>query len=84
VRSHLHPGFEFLYVLTGELLLHHGETEETLGPGDSVYFESGTPHSYQCAGPVNCTAMIVTVQSQQAPSRPASNGHTPERKPDEL
>src|SRR5579863_7500757 len=40
-KGHMHPGFEFLYLLDGELELHHGEQETTLEPGDAVYFDSG-------------------------------------------
>src|SRR5580693_1307840 len=33
LKPHMHPGFEFLYVLEGELGLQHGEHQSTLGPG---------------------------------------------------
>ena len=49
-KAHMHPGFEFLYVLEGELELRHGEQDCTLEAGDAVYFDASTPHSYQCAG----------------------------------
>ena len=60
-RPHLHPGYEFLYVLDGELGLQHGEHQTTLGPGDAVYFDSSTAHSYSCAGPKPASALIVTM-----------------------
>ena len=31
-RAHMHPGYEFLYILDGELELHHGEHHCTLRP----------------------------------------------------
>src|SRR5215472_12432857 len=46
LKPHVHPGFEFLYVLEGELGLQHGEHQSTLSPGDAVYFDSSTAHSY--------------------------------------
>ncbi len=49
-KSHMHAGFEFLYVVAGELAIRHGDQEATLGPGDAVYFDAATPHSYRCAG----------------------------------
>ncbi len=72
--AHLHGGFEFLYVLEGELELHHGERECTLEPGDAVYFDSSTPHSYQCAGKTPAAAIIVTMHQAAAamPLRAAS------------
>ncbi|HEY3707503.1 MAG TPA: XRE family transcriptional regulator [Terracidiphilus sp.] len=60
-KAHLHPGYEFLYVLDGELTLHHGENRCTLGPGDAVYFDSATAHSYLCHGPKPANALIVTM-----------------------
>jgi len=65
-RAHMHAGYEFLYVLAGELALRHGDQEATLGPGDAVYFDAGTPHSYRCAGSKPAEAIIVTMH--QAPS----------------
>lgn len=61
-KPHLHAGFEFLYLLEGELILRHGEQESELEPGDAVYFDASTPHSYQCAGKKSAGAIIVTMQ----------------------
>jgi transcriptional regulator with XRE-family HTH domain len=75
-KPHVHQGFEFLYVLTGELELKHGEHQCTLEPGDAVYFDSGTPHSYQCVGHKSAGAIIVTMHQsspgQPLPLRPAA------------
>src|SRR5208337_2988103 len=35
-KAHMHPGFEFLYVLDGELQIHHGDQECTLEADDAV------------------------------------------------
>ncbi len=76
-KAHMHAGYEFLYVLAGELILRHGDQEATLSPGDAVYFDSGTPHSYHCAGSKPAEALIVTIHqpstAQPQPSRPPSN-----------
>jgi transcriptional regulator with XRE-family HTH domain len=68
-KAHLHPGFEFLYVLDGELELHHGDHKCLLEGGDAVYFDASTAHSYHCAGKKPAGAIIVTMH--QAP--PASS-----------
>lgn len=60
-KPHVHPGYEFLYVLDGELGLQHGDHQTTLTPGDAVYFDSSTAHSYSCAGPKPASALIVTM-----------------------
>lgn len=68
-RAHMHPGYEFLYVLEGELGMHHGDQECTLEAGDAVYFDSSTPHSYKCAGKKAAEAIIVTMH-QPPPAQP--------------
>jgi transcriptional regulator with XRE-family HTH domain len=60
IRSHVHPGFEFFYVLSGQMDIRHGSQTYILDPGDSVYFDASTPHSYRCAGLEKSTAIIVT------------------------
>jgi transcriptional regulator with XRE-family HTH domain len=60
-RAHMHAGFEFLYVLKGGLEVRHGEQAGLLEAGDAVYFDSSTPHSYQCAGKKPAEAIIVTM-----------------------
>ena len=60
-KAHMHPGYEFLYVLDGELALHHGENQSTLEPGDAVYFDASVAHSYICAGQKPASALIVTM-----------------------
>ena len=65
-KAHMHGGFEFLYVLEGELKLLHGEQACVLEPGDAVYFDASTPHSYQCPGKKPAGAIIVTMN--QAPA----------------
>jgi len=59
-KAHMHAGYEFLYVLEGELGIRHGDQACTLEAGDAVYFDSSTPHSYQCAGKKAAGAIIVT------------------------
>ncbi len=76
-KAHMHTGFEFLYVLGGELVLRHGDQEATLGAGDAIYFDAGTPHSYRCAGSKPAEALIVTIHMQSAgqsqPLRPPAS-----------
>ena len=75
-KPHTHPGFEFLYVLDGELDLQQGENQCTLEAGDAVYFESATAHSYVCHGSKAASALIVTMhqpmQLQALPGRVAA------------
>lgn len=68
-KSHLHAGFEFLYVLYGELDLRHGGSNHILEAGDSVYFDSSTSHSYHCAGKRPAGAIIVTMHQAPLPGQ---------------
>jgi transcriptional regulator with XRE-family HTH domain len=70
IQSHVHPGYEFLYVLEGELEIRHGEKVHMLEAGDGVYFDASTPHSYRCAGKASAKAIIVSMH-QPAVHQPA-------------
>ena len=45
-----HEGEEFIYVLRGDLEIHLDGQQYRLKPGDSFYFESGTPHRWKNPG----------------------------------
>ncbi|MGG2459587.1 helix-turn-helix domain-containing protein [Streptomyces sp. RGM 3693] len=45
----VHPGEEWLYVLTGRLRLTLGEAVHVLEPGDAAHFDSLTPHRLAAA-----------------------------------
>jgi quercetin dioxygenase-like cupin family protein/DNA-binding XRE family transcriptional regulator len=45
-----HPGTEFGYLISGELVLTLGFEEIRLHAGDAISFESSTPHSYRNDG----------------------------------
>ena len=82
-KSHMHTGFEFLYMLAGELAVRHGDHEATLTAGDAVYFDAGTSHSYHCVGSKPAEAIIVTMhqappaaQPQPQPARPQAGAAT--------
>jgi transcriptional regulator with XRE-family HTH domain len=45
-----HPGAEYGYLISGELVLTLGFDELRLTPGDAVSFESTTPHRYHNDG----------------------------------
>jgi transcriptional regulator with XRE-family HTH domain len=58
-KPHRHAGAEILYLISGQLLLRIGGQEITLSKGDSIYFDSGVPHSYVRQGRTACTAVVV-------------------------
>jgi transcriptional regulator with XRE-family HTH domain len=69
IRPHVHAGYEFLYVLQGELEIRHGDQATQMDVGDAVYFDASTPHAYLCAGKSPAVALIVTMH-QPPPAQP--------------
>lgn len=72
VRPHVHPGYEFLYLLEGELEIRHADKTHAIEAGDGVYFDASTPHAYRCLGKGAAVAVIVTMH-QQTSNQPAMN-----------
>lgn len=56
-----HEGQEFDYILSGVMRIVIGEHEVFLNPGDSIYYDSHTPHAMQAVGnePVHFLAMVI-------------------------
>ncbi len=56
-----HDGQEFDYVLSGHMRIVIGRNDLVLDPGDSVYFDSHTPHAMAAIGdePVHFLAMVI-------------------------
>jgi len=57
---HAHEGLEFVYLVSGELVISLTKDQFPLHEGDSIYFDSGVPHSYQKQGAEPCSALVVT------------------------
>ncbi|NLO84661.1 MAG: helix-turn-helix transcriptional regulator [Clostridiales bacterium] len=56
-----HDGQEFDYVLSGTMRIVIGKNDIILHPGDSVYYDSHTPHAMQALGDeaVHFLAMVI-------------------------
>jgi transcriptional regulator with XRE-family HTH domain len=74
-RAHQHVGCEFLYLLSGQLTVTHGDVIHHVEAGDAVYFDANTVHSYACASDCPATALIVTLQ-QPVTSQGGSRGNS--------
>lgn len=55
-----HEGYEWLYVLNGQLRLVLGEQDLLLSPGEAAEFDTRTPHWFGAtnAGPVEYLSLI--------------------------
>lgn len=60
-----HEGLEFLYILEGEMNYRYGNHLYTLKPGDSLHFDSGTPHGPEDLLAVPVRFICVMVDSEQ-------------------
>lgn len=57
-----HPGSEYGHLLTGELVLTLGFEEMVVRPGDSICFDSTTPHSYRNEGSVPAVGVWFVIE----------------------
>jgi quercetin dioxygenase-like cupin family protein len=60
MRLHRHEGGEFIYVLSGTLMVQLAGEGSTLSAGDSMYFDACSPHGYRRIGAKTCAAIVVT------------------------
>jgi mannose-6-phosphate isomerase-like protein (cupin superfamily) len=63
--THRHAGAEVVFVMRGQLALNIDGEEAVLGEGDSIYFDSGFPHSYRRLGHDPCSAVVVVSPDQR-------------------
>ena len=59
-----HAGQEFDYVLKGQLKCQFEDKIEILGPGDSVYYDSGRPHGMVAANGEECVFLAVVIKRE--------------------
>ena len=66
-----HEGQEFDIVINGYLKVQLGSHTEILGPGDTLYYDSGTPHGMIATNGGDCDFYaIVLTPEEQLPERP--------------
>ncbi len=61
-EPHQHSGAEIIYVISGHLVVNVDGEDTQLGEGDSMYFDSGFPHSYRRQGRAACSAIVVVAR----------------------
>ena len=62
MEPHKHAGAEVIYVITGQLVVTIDGDDTMLSEGDSMYFDSGFPHSYRQQGRAACSAVVVVTR----------------------
>jgi transcriptional regulator with XRE-family HTH domain len=58
-QHYQHQGEEWIYVLSGKLILSLAGTTYNLGPGDAAHFESRLPHRLVAPGPEEAQVLVV-------------------------
>ena len=56
-----HAGQECDIIIDGNLLVQIGKHQELLGPGDSIYYNSDTPHGLRAVGGKDCTFYAIVL-----------------------
>ena len=62
-----HDGQELDVVVEGQLMVQIGEHREILGPGDSIYFDSETPHGMIAVGGQDCVFYAIVLNPTGEP-----------------
>ncbi len=62
-----HSGQELDIVVDGYLCVQVGEHKETLGPGDSIYYDSGTPHGMIAVNGADCSFYAIVLNPTGEP-----------------
>ena len=66
VHQTTHSGQEFDYVLKGQLKVQIGAHTEILGEGDSIFYNSSTPHGMIAAGGEDCRFLAVVIPGEKS------------------
>ena len=61
-----HEGQECDIVISGQMKIQIGEHTEILNAGDSIYYDSGTPHGMVAVGGSDCTFYAIVLRNQAA------------------
>ena len=61
-----HEGQECDIVIKGHMKIRIGDNTEILGPGDCIYFDSGTPHGMIAVNGEDCSFYAIVLRNQAA------------------
>ena len=65
IHTSVHNGQEFDLVISGCLKVKIGDHVTTLGEGDSIYYDSSTPHGMIATGGADCTFCAVILPGEK-------------------
>lgn len=65
IHTDTHSGQEFDYILSGSLRVQIGKHTEVLHPGDSILYDSGTPHGMIAVDGSSCTFLAMVLAGEE-------------------
>ena len=71
-----HEGQECDIVIRGQMKIQIGSNVEVLGPGDCIYYDSGTPHGMIAEGGKDCAFYAIVLRNQAARAGEAVAEHS--------
>jgi len=72
-----HEGQECDIVIEGNLMVQVGEHKEVLGPGDSIYYDSDTPHGMIAVGGKDCKFYAIVLRAEVTDSESTAKDIVP-------
>ena len=76
-----HSGQEFDYILSGQLKIQIGDNIELLSEGDSIFYNSSTPHGMIAVGGVECLFLAVVLPGEETSETLVRDTLVPHTKP---
>ena len=64
IHTNTHSGQEFDYIISGKLKVQIGKHTEVLGPGDSIYYNSSTPHGMIAVDGQDCVFCAIVLPGE--------------------
>ena len=68
IHQNTHGGQEFDIIMEGRLKVKIGEHTEVLGPGDSIFYNSSTPHGMIAVDGADCVFCAVILPDDEEPT----------------
>ena len=76
IHTTTHSGQEFDLILSGKLKVQIGENAEVLSEGDSIYYDSATPHGMIAMDGADCTFLAMILPGEETGAGGAGVGET--------
>ena len=72
IHTTTHDGQEFDYVISGSMKVRVGNHEEILEAGDSIFYNSSTPHGMIAINGQDCEFLAIVFAGEEATPQPAA------------